>query len=54
MLRPGVDLHTSAVSTLTRQSLCQLLDPEDPLGKDWCLLAVQLGLTDKVICLSKH
>ncbi len=48
LLRAGVDLHTSSVSTLTRQSLCQLLDPEDPLGKDWCLLAVQLGLTDKV------
>merc|ERR1712083_506531 len=33
---------------VTRQSLCQLLDPAHPLGKDWCLLAVQMGLVDKV------
>ena len=33
---------------MTRQSLCQLLDPAHPLGKDWCLLAVQMGLVDKV------
>ena len=48
MLRPGVDLHISAISTLTRQTLCQILDPSDPMGKDWCLLAVQLGLADRV------
>ena len=28
--------------------LCQLLDPADPMGRDWCLLAVQLEMTDKV------
>ena len=48
MLKPGTDLHISAISTLTRQILCQLLDPVDPLGKDWCLLAVKLGLVDKL------
>ena len=48
VLKPGTDLHISAISTLTRQLLCQLLDPVDPLGKDWCLLAVKLGLVDKL------
>ena len=28
--------------------LCQLLDPADPMGRDWCLLAVQLEMSDKV------
>ncbi|XP_034241726.1 death-associated protein kinase dapk-1-like isoform X2 [Thrips palmi] len=31
-----------------RRALSALMDPSDPLGKDWCLLAVQLGLTDSV------
>ena len=48
VLKPGTDLHISAISTLTRQILCQLLDPVDPLGKDWCLLAVKLGLVEKL------
>ena len=41
-------LHISSISTLTRQSLCALLDTEDQLGRDWCLLAVRMGLIDKV------
>jgi death-associated protein kinase len=41
-------MHISTISTLTRQSLCSLLDPEDQLGRDWCLLAVRMGLIDKV------
>ena len=28
--------------------LCQLLDPVDPMGRDWCLLAVRLEMADKV------
>merc|ERR1711953_1154048 len=48
VLKPGPELHISAISTLTRQMLCQLLDPADPMGRDWCLLAVQLEMTDKV------
>lgn len=48
MLKPGTSLHISTISTLTRQLLCQLLDTTDPLGKDWCLLAVKLGLVDKL------
>lgn len=31
-----------------RRVLSALMDPPDPLGKDWCLLAVQLGLTESV------
>ena len=48
LLVPGPELHVSSMSTVTRQTLCQLLDPAHPLGKDWCLLAVQMGLIDKV------
>ena len=48
VLKPGTELHISAISTLTRQLICQLLDPVDPMGKDWCLLAVKLGLVDKL------
>lgn len=32
----------------TRVHVCRLLDPPDPLGKDWCLLALQLGLQEEV------
>ena len=45
---PGTLLHISSISTLTRQCLCALLDTEDQLGRDWCLLAVRMGLIDKV------
>ena len=48
MLVRGPDLHVSSMSTVTRQSLCQLLDAPHPMGKDWCMLAVQMGLIDKV------
>lgn len=40
----GVDLPISCLSIHTRQLLCQTMDPQDPLGRDWCLLAVTLGL----------
>ena len=43
-----MELDISEVSTLTRQALSHLLDAPDRLGKDWCLLAVKMGLTDKV------
>ena len=38
----------SGMSTVTRQSLCTLLDPPHHLGRDWCMLAVAMGLVDKV------
>jgi death-associated protein kinase len=47
----GDELPVTTLSTVCRQQLCRLLDPPDPLGKDWCLLAVQLGLTEKVAVL---
>ena len=47
-LTPGHQLHVSSMSTVTRQALCQLLDPPHNMGKDWCMLAVQMGLSHKV------
>ena len=32
----------------TRVRLCSMLDPPDPYGRDWCLLALQLGLQEEV------
>lgn len=37
LIKPGV-----------KRRLAQMLDPPDPHGKDWCLLAVRLGLGDRV------
>eukprot|EP00096_Caligus_rogercresseyi_P009166 TRINITY_DN3065_c0_g1_i1.p1 TRINITY_DN3065_c0_g1~~TRINITY_DN3065_c0_g1_i1.p1 ORF type:complete len:708 (-),score=157.10 TRINITY_DN3065_c0_g1_i1:362-2485(-) len=48
ILKPGIFLPVKSLSTLTRQLLCQKLDPIDPMGKDWCLLAVKMGLADRV------
>ena len=47
-LLQGHDVHVSGMSTVTRQSLCVLLDPPHHQGRDWCMLAVQMGLVDKV------
>ena len=47
-LVPGPALPVSSLSTVTRQALCRLLDPAHPAGTDWCMLAVSLGLSDKV------
>ncbi len=44
----GVDLHLTDLPVLTRRQLSMLLDPPDPMGKDWCLLALSVGLVDKV------
>ncbi|PNJ71575.1 DAPK1 isoform 8 [Pongo abelii] len=44
----GMDIHASDLNLLTRRKLSRLLDPPDPLGKDWCLLAMNLGLPDLV------
>ena len=32
----------------TRVELCHMFDPPDPLGRDWCLLILQLGLQEEV------
>ncbi|KAF7658500.1 hypothetical protein LDENG_00012160 [Lucifuga dentata] len=47
----GTDIHISEVPLLARRKLCRMLDPPDALGKDWCLLAMNLGLTELV---AKH
>ncbi|PWA24198.1 hypothetical protein CCH79_00016264 [Gambusia affinis] len=47
----GTDVHIADVPLLARRKLCRMLDPPDALGKDWCLLAMNLGLTDLV---AKH
>uniref|UniRef100_A0A8C6YG25 Death domain-containing protein n=1 Tax=Naja naja TaxID=35670 RepID=A0A8C6YG25_NAJNA len=47
----GMDIHVSDLNLLTRRKLSRLLDPPDPMGKDWCLLAMNLGLPELV---AKH
>ncbi|XP_006898936.1 PREDICTED: death-associated protein kinase 1 isoform X2 [Elephantulus edwardii] len=44
----GMDIHASDLNLLTRRKLSRLLDPPDPMGKDWCLLAMNLGLPELV------
>ncbi|KAL1139815.1 hypothetical protein AAG570_006792 [Ranatra chinensis] len=41
-------ISVGMLSTLCVQRLCSLLDPADPHGRDWCLLAVRLGLTQTI------
>ncbi|XP_037081555.1 death-associated protein kinase dapk-1-like [Pollicipes pollicipes] len=42
------ELAVCCVPAAVRQRLCAALDPADALGRDWCLLAVQLGLTERL------
>ncbi|KAM9446587.1 death-associated protein kinase 1 [Clarias gariepinus] len=42
----GGDVAIAEVSHLARRKLCRMLDPPDNLGKDWCLLAMNLGLSE--------
>ncbi len=42
----GWEVPVAEVSHLARRKLCRLLDPPDALGKDWCLLAMNLGLSE--------
>ena len=44
----GVDLHVSCLSLYARYRLAALLDNKDPLGHDWCMLAVNFGLQDQI------
>ncbi|KAG8177016.1 hypothetical protein JTE90_029678 [Oedothorax gibbosus] len=30
------------------RALCSLLDPPDSMGRDWCMLGILLGLTEKL------
>ncbi|XP_029959778.1 death-associated protein kinase 1 [Salarias fasciatus] len=45
------DVHIADVPLLARRKLSRMLDPPDALGKDWCLLAMNLGLSELV---AKH
>ncbi|XP_074599788.1 death-associated protein kinase 1-like isoform X2 [Brevipalpus obovatus] len=42
------NLHINNIPLPIKQKLCNLLDPPDSMGKDWCLLGIKLGLTDKL------
>lgn len=42
----GGDVPVSEISHLARRKLSRMLDPPDTLGKDWCLLAMNLGLSE--------
>ncbi|KAG8595949.1 hypothetical protein GDO81_001679 [Engystomops pustulosus] len=44
----GMDHHVSDLNILVRRKLSRLLDTPDPMGKDWCLLAMNLGLPELV------
>jgi len=50
----GGDLPTSELPPACMQVLSRLLDPPDPLGRDWCLLAVKLGLGHKIALLDNE
>lgn len=39
-------LPSSAIPLKTRLKVCQMLDPPHPLGLDWCIFALTLGLVD--------
>lgn len=45
-MSPGFDLHVSSLSLYARYQLASHLDPTHPLGYDWCMLAISLGLSD--------
>ena len=42
----GVELPVVHLNVHARRRLCAILDPADPMGRDWCLLAVTLGLSE--------
>lgn len=42
------NLHINNLPLPIKQKLCNLLDPPESMGKDWCMLGIKLGLTDKL------
>lgn len=42
------DLHASQLPLLCCQCLCATLDPPESMGRDWCMLGVLLGMTEKL------
>ncbi|KAK6618329.1 hypothetical protein RUM44_002781 [Polyplax serrata] len=47
----GNDISVKKMPRNGLETLAQLLDPKDPYGKDWCLLAVKLDLSERVATL---
>ncbi|XP_024938957.1 LOW QUALITY PROTEIN: death-associated protein kinase 1 [Cephus cinctus] len=45
---PGPKLPIKHIKSAVQRRLAQMLDPPDSHGRDWCLLAVRLGLGDRV------
>ena len=41
------------VSLQSRAQVCRMLDPNHPFGRDWCLLALQLELTEEVAAIDQ-
>lgn len=48
MLLCSSELPLTELDILCRQELSQLLDKVHPLGKDWALFALNIGLDSKV------
>ena len=41
------------VALQSRVQVCRMLDPADPFGRNWCLLALQLGLAEEVAAIDQ-
>lgn len=48
MLLSTDNLLLTELSTMCRQELSRLIDPVHPLGRDWALFALNIGLDSKV------
>lgn len=48
MLSSTEHLPLTELSTMCRQELSRLIDPVHPLGRDWALFALNIGLDSKV------
>lgn len=48
MLSSTENLPLTELTTMCRQELSHLLDPVHPLGRDWALFALNIGLDSKV------
>lgn len=48
MLSSTDNLPLTELNTMCRQELSCLLDPVHPLGRDWALFALNIGLDSKV------
>uniref|UniRef100_A0A915D171 Death domain-containing protein n=1 Tax=Ditylenchus dipsaci TaxID=166011 RepID=A0A915D171_9BILA len=49
VLTLGIDVSVSQLQLASRCELASLLDPPEPMGRDWSILAVKLNLEDQQI-----